>query len=75
MQALRTSGRVEEEGRLARETYDRYATVAAPMAAAVIHHRLAYSTETLDYEAARPLFEEAIRLFETLPPCREYAHG
>ena len=60
---------------LAEEAYRRFAGHPHPATAAAIHRRAGGYGAFHHPEAARPLLEESLRLFELAPPSAEYAEA
>jgi DNA-binding CsgD family transcriptional regulator len=71
LDALQAAGEGERRGALAEEAYRRFADHPDPAVAAVIHlHAAWFDRSPAD---ARPLYEQALRLFERVPPSAEHA--
>jgi DNA-binding CsgD family transcriptional regulator/tetratricopeptide (TPR) repeat protein len=70
--ALSVCGRSEEATRLAEQAYHRFAAWPDRGVAALVH-RFAADYASTDPAGARPLYEEALRLFAGTPASREYA--
>ena len=75
MDAAEKSGDIRQAGVLAEEAYRRFAGYPDPATAAVIHQRAGSHRSFHDPDAARPLIEESLRLFELGPPSAEYAEA
>jgi DNA-binding CsgD family transcriptional regulator/tetratricopeptide (TPR) repeat protein len=73
--ALEAAGRATEAAALVEEAYARFGAGPDPHTAALIHLRAAQYRTLADPAAARPLFEEALRLFEGTPPSAEHAEA
>jgi DNA-binding CsgD family transcriptional regulator len=69
------SGDIQQAGLLAEEAYQRFAGHPDPATAAAIHYRAGIYRSSRAPEAARPLFEESLRLFELAPPSAEHAEA
>jgi DNA-binding CsgD family transcriptional regulator len=67
------SGDMQQAGLLAEEAYRRFAGHPDPATAAAICHRAGIYRSHHAPEAARPLLEESLRLFELTPPSAEHA--
>jgi DNA-binding CsgD family transcriptional regulator len=73
--AASKSGDMQQAGVLAEEAYRRFAGHLDPATAAAIHHRAGSYRSSHAPEAARPLIEESLRLFELSPPSAEHAEA
>ena len=71
--ALRACGRDSEAGALAEETYQAYAAHADVEVGAMIRHRAANHRRSSDPTAANAVFEEAGRLYDSLPESTNHA--
>jgi DNA-binding CsgD family transcriptional regulator len=60
---------------MAEEAYRRFAGDPDPATAAAVRHRAAYYRAIGEPRAGRPLFEEALRLYEQAPPSAEHAQA
>jgi DNA-binding CsgD family transcriptional regulator len=69
------SGDMQQAGLLAEEAYRRFAGYPDPATAAAIHYRAGTYRSHHAPEAARPLLEESLRLFELGPPSAEHAEA
>ena len=73
--ALEAAGRRQELAALAERAYRLFSDVPDRRTAAAVHVRVAHSRGIDSAAAARPLFAEALRLFEGTPPSAEYAQA
>jgi tetratricopeptide (TPR) repeat protein len=71
--ALNAVGDTARGGVLAEEAYRRFADHPDPAAAASIHLRAAWFRFDRSSADARPLYEQALRLFEQVPPSVDHA--
>jgi DNA-binding CsgD family transcriptional regulator len=71
--AFRLSGDNKRTSALAEEAYRRFASHADPAIAAVACYRAGVLRSLHAPAAGRPLLEEALRLFEQIPPSAEHA--
>jgi DNA-binding CsgD family transcriptional regulator/tetratricopeptide (TPR) repeat protein len=72
LDALRAAGD-ERFGALAAEAYRRFAEHSDPLVAASVHLRFAWSHWEGSFADAREALQEALRLFQQLPPSAEFA--
>ncbi|MCW2569878.1 MAG: hypothetical protein JWN54_3975, partial [Mycobacterium sp.] len=75
VEALEAAGRATEAAALVEEAYTRFGAGPDHHTAALVHLRAAQYRTLADPAAARPLFEEALRLFAGSPPCAEHAEA
>ncbi len=75
LDALDASGEGERFGVLAEEAYLRFADHPDPVVAASVHLRAAWSRSERSPADARPALEQALRLFEQVPPSIDYAEA
>jgi DNA-binding CsgD family transcriptional regulator len=73
--ALNRSGNGVRAGLAAEEVYRRFANHPDPAIAAAIRHRAATFRAIERPESGRPLMEEALRLFENVPPSADHAQA
>ncbi len=73
LDALEASGEGERFGVLAEEAYRRFADDLDPAVAASVHLRAAWSRSERSPADARPMLEQALRLFEQVPPSVDHA--
>ncbi|MEV6491657.1 AAA family ATPase, partial [Actinoplanes sp. NPDC051633] len=73
--ALGCCGRREEAARLTEQTYHRFAAWPDRAIAARVHSLTGSSRSIDDPAAARPLYDEALRLFTGTPASREHAES
>jgi DNA-binding CsgD family transcriptional regulator/tetratricopeptide (TPR) repeat protein len=73
--ALGAAGRAAEAATLVEQAYTRFGAWPDHCTSAVIRLRAAYYRTLRSPAAARPLFEEALRLFEQAPACAEHAEA
>ena len=75
LNALQAAGEYEHFGALATEAYARYAEHSNPMIAALVQLRLAESRWHGSLADFREPLEQALRLFEELPPSADHARA
>ena len=75
LDALRAAGERERFGALAAEAYRRFAEDSDPLVAASVHLRLAQSRWHGSLAEFREPLEQALRLFEQLPPSADHAEA
>jgi tetratricopeptide (TPR) repeat protein len=75
LDALRAAGEYERFDALAAEAYRRFAEDSDPMVAASVHLRFAGSRWQGSLADVREPLEQALRLFEQLPPSADHAKG
>ena len=75
LDALHTAGEYERFGVLATEAYRRFAGHSDPMVAAAVHLRFAMSKWQGPLADLREPLEQALRLFEQLPPSADHAEA